>query len=274
MVKSKKKKRKDVDFQKVKLKIGRKLKKDINETKAEFKSRKIVLKEVRSFSNNPVAALSRHSDHISHQGKLSLLNHFNSAIDHDLAKNLNKPILDSLSKFLIDHSEQVRAAAIRCLKTCYNQLKQLHIPTTEFMLSLRPYLECAYTHVSMPIVNDCRKLLEYFVKINDAHLFEPLMHVIMRRYGSVQATTAEKAIAVQLKSYYIRHVSKQKIEELMKQDTVEPMKWTEEQYTIDMDSHIHNPSSYNCEQRRELTINPQVAREDIVEQFLQSIDDE
>lgn len=239
MAKGKKKKRKDADFQKVKLKVGRKLKRDDNETRAEFKTRKIVLKEVMSYSKDPVTSLLRHSDRISAHGKLSMLNHFNSALTQEFVRTLNKPVLDSLSKFTLDQSDQVRAASIKCLKTCYNRLKQQHLPTGDFIQSLKPYLDCAYTHVSSAIVNDCQKFLEYFVTINDPQTFETLLMIVLRRYKAGNLSEAEKKLAVKLKHQYLRHKQKLVIESILKEDKIEPLVWTEANYLLDLDWSIH-----------------------------------
>lgn len=235
MAKSKKKMQKDLDFQKVKLKVGRKLKRDDNETKAEFKTRKIVIKELRSYSDDPLNALSRHSEHISHHGKLTMLNHFNTALTPDVVKSINKPILDSLSKFILDHSEKVRSATFRCLKTCYNHIKRQNMPTTDFMMSLKPYVDCAYTHVVAGIVSDCRKLLEYFVNLNDPQLLEPLMMIFLRRYEAGNLSTFDKNLAVKLRHYHIRHKQKQIVEDMMRENDVDPLIWTKENFVLDLD---------------------------------------
>lgn len=233
------KKKKDVDFQKVKLKVGRKLKRDDHETKAEFKTRKIILKEVISYSKDPVTSLIRHSDRISNRGKLSMLNHFNSALTKEFVKTLNKPVLDSLSKFILDQSDQVRMASIKCLKTCYNQLKQQHLPTQDFIRSLKPYLDCAYTHVSSAIVNDCHKFLEYFVTINDPQTFETLLMIVLRRYKAGNLSEADRKLAVKLKQQYLRHKQKQAIEDILKEDRIEPLIWNENNYSLDLDWIVH-----------------------------------
>lgn len=163
----KSKKKKNLDFQKVKLKVGRKLTRDSNETKAEFKSRKIVIKEVENFHNDPLRMLSKHSESMTHHSKMSMLNHFNSILTKEVVQSLSKPILDSLCKFIIDHSEQIRDAASKCIKTCFNQMRQQHLDLNDFLDSLKPYLDCAYSHVSRAICNDCQKLIDYFVKVNE-----------------------------------------------------------------------------------------------------------
>lgn len=267
-----KKKSKDLDFQKVKLKVGRKLKRDTNETKAEFKSRKIILKEVKSYSEDPITALSRHSDHISHHGKLTMLNHFNSAMTPDVVSSLNKPILDSLSKFIVDHSEQVRSAATKCLKTCYNQMKRLHVPTCDYMLSLKPYLNCAYTHVSRPISTDCEKLLSYFVSLNDPQLFEPLMSIILRRYEAGSLSESDRHLAIKLRRYYLRSKQKEVVAEILRDDNIKPLNWSETCCFFDVDSLRHNLGS-QFDSSREVSLVGEEEFEDICTRYLEMVQD-
>lgn len=264
MANGKKKKKKDLDFQKVKLKVGRRLKRDSNETKAQFKTRKIVLKEVKSYSDDPITALSRHSEHISHHGKLTMLNHFNSAMTPNVISTLNKPILDSLAKFLIDHSDQVRAAATKCLKTCYNQMKRLSIPTNEFMHYLKPYLNCAYTHVSKPISTDCEKLLSYFVNLNDPQLFEALMSIVLRRYEAGNLTEADQSLAIKLRRYYLRNKQKEAVAEMMRDDEVEQLKWSETCCYFDLDPLRHKLNgSRATDLTRDVSLTGDDSKEDV-----------
>lgn len=268
-----KKKKKDPDFQKVKLKVGRKLKRDSNETKAEFKTRKIVLKEVKSYSDDPLTALARHGDRISQHGKLSMLNHFNAAMTPDIVQSLSKPIIDSLSKFIVDHSDQVRAATIKCLKTCFNHIRQQHLSTKDFMLSLKPYIDCAYTHVSRGIANDCQKMLEHFVNINDPSIFEPLMAIVLRRYEAGNLTDQIESLAIKLRRYYLRHKQKRNVEELLNSDKVEPLVWSERNNLIDLDFCIHDLYGNNVQQEREVYLVAAKEEENIVDRYLEVVVD-
>lgn len=275
MAKAKRRNKKDVDFQKVKLKVGRKLKRDSNETKAQFASRKIILKEVKNYSDDPLTALSRHSDHISQHGKLSLINHFNSALTPAIVKSLNKPIIDSLAKFIIDHSEQVRTATFRCLKTCFNHIKQQHLSTREFIYLLKPYLDCAYTHISRGVANDCQKFLEYLTNINDSQIFEPLMPIVLRRYEAGNLSLAEKNLALKLKHFYMRHKRKQSLEDMSKCYRTEPVCWTESDFLLDLDVIVHDLDSKRREDYvRDVLLVPKLKAENIVEEFLSKVREE
>ena len=272
-----KKKKKDVDFQKVKLKIGRKLKRDSNETKAEFKSRKIILKEVRDHKDDPLLALAHHSDHISQHGKLSLINHFNSALNPTIIKTLNKPTIDSLAKFIIDHSDQVRSATYRCLKTCINHIKQQHLSIKDFVYLLKPYLDCAYTHISKPTVADSQKFLEYLLNINEPQICEPLMSVVLKRYEAGNLTLGERNLALRLKNLYLKNRQKLSLEEQAQSDKIEPLLWTESNFVLDLDWIIHdfgNKRQLSETRDRDVLLVPKQQGGSVVEKFLCTVFEE
>lgn len=279
MVKSKKKKA-NADFQKVKLKIGRRLKRDSNETRAEFKSRKIILKEIKGHSEDPITALSHHSEHISHHGKLTLLNHFNSALTANVVKSLNKPIIDSLSKFVIDHSEHVRGATYKCLKTCYNQMKQQHLSIKGFVYMLKPYLDCAFTHIDRNIAQDSLKFLDYLINTNENQVFEPLMGIVLRRFEAGNLSDKELTLTHKLKSLYLKSKRKQQVQNESADDHLESLEWTPTNYVLDLDYWIHNfgsNDSQNCQfiselEDRDVRLVQQVsATKNIIEDFLSKV---
>lgn len=271
-------KKKDLDFQKVKLKIGRKLKRDSNETKAEFKTRKIILREVKSHSDDPITALAHHSDHISQHGKLSLLNHFNSALTLTIVKALTKPIVDSLAKFIIDHSEPVRTATYRCLKTCFNHMKQRGMSTKEFAYLLKPYLDCAFTHIDRGISQDCLKFLDYLTNTNEPQVFEPMMHVVLRRYEVGNLTSKELNIAQKIKHLYLKHQKRVNQEIEQRNDQIEPLVWAPTNCLLDLDLTIHKlaenySGKFGYADEREVSLVPRTKVENVVDKFLQMVPD-
>lgn len=268
-----KKNKKDLDFQKVKLKVGRRLKRDSNETKAEFHTRKIILREVKSHSSDPLTAIINHSDHISHQGKLAILKHFNAALTPEISKSLNRPVLNSLAKFLTDTSNDVRNTTVKCLKTCYNHLKQSQLPVKDFLYSLKPYLDCAYTHLDRGISSDCHNFLHYLVNLNDSQIFEPLMYIIVRRYESGNLTQAEKKLAVKLKQQYKRFEQKQSIEDKLQDGKVEALYWSETNYVLNLDNVIHNLEYERTNMDHEVYERPRSKIENIGRKFVSVIPD-
>lgn len=268
----KRKKKTDLDFQKVKLKVGRRIKRDTNETRAEFKARKIIIKEVQNFHNDPVSMLSRHSEKISHHSKLSMLNHFNSVLTHEVVKSLNKPITDSLCKFIVDHSEQVRASAVKCIKTCINQMRQHHLSMKDFFVSLKPYLDCAYSHVSIAISHDCQKLIDYLVNLNEPSTHETLMAVILRRFQAGNMSANGKNTAAKLKSYNERYKSRLMIEESLNKDKLTPLVWTEMYCVLDFDKHIRQvfePLTLEDDIERQIYLGRKERQQCVAEEFLQ-----
>jgi len=269
------KKKKDVDFQKVKLKVGRRLKRDSNETKAQFKSRKIILKEVRSHTQDPITALAHHSENISQHGKTTLLNHFNSALTPSIVKTLTKPIIDSLAKFTIDHSEQVRSATYRSLKTCLNHMKQIGEPVKEFAYLLKPYLDCAFTHIDQGISSDCLKFLEYLTNTNEPQVFEPMMHVLLRRFDAGNISSQELKVAQRLKNLYVKHMKRKSYEVTLENDRLTPLLWSPTNYVLDLDFVIHKlgDRSNEINSDREVQLLPKAKIENVSEEFLKRVPD-
>lgn len=279
MAKNKKKKA-NADFQKVKLKVGRKIKRDSNETKAEFKSRKIVLKEIHGHTKDPITALTHHSEHISLHGKRTLLNHFNNALTATIVKSLNKPIIDSLSKFVIDHSEHVRGATYKCLKTCYNHMRQQQLPLKEFVYTLKPYLDCAYTHIDRGISADSLKFLDYLTNTNEIQVIEPMMGVVLRRYEAGNLSEKDKRLATKLRQLYLKHLKRQSREEQEKSDNIEPLKWTAstclslDRWLHDLDGTRRREQQMGDLHDREVLLVPKRKADNLVEKFLSTVPDD
>lgn len=264
MSKSKKKK-KDVDFQKIKLKVGRRIQRDTNETKAEFKTRKIVLKEVKSYSDDPITALVRHSDHISQQGKVNMLGHFNSFLSRDASTLLTKPIIDGLAKFVIDNNCQVRTVTYKCLKSCFNHLKRNQLPLVDFMKSIQPYLNCACTHVSRQISKDCHSFLEYLLKVNDPQTFETMMAIMLPRYEAANLLNEEKEFSKLLKQQYLRHKQRESLREMLSSDEIEPLVWPQ---VLNLDAHLHVQNDV----QREVLLVCDRKEENVSKRFLEALE--
>lgn len=261
-----KKKRKDLDFQKVKLKIGRRIKKDDRETKAEFSTRKIVIKEIRRYSEDPINALTKDIQNITHQGKISLLNHFRAALKPEIVKSLNKPIQDSLAKFILDQSCDVRSAVFKCLKLCFHHMKTDSVMTRDFVLSLKPYLDCAYTHLSNDIAEDCHKFIQFLVEQNEAPTFEPLMSILLARIQVGDSQQKHKEVALDLRR---RYQKVKLIAELDVREDIETLTWTSNNNFIDLGMILHQPVQHDPKYDIELGLVEQ--EENVAEKFLSLI---
>lgn len=266
-----KKKKKDVDFQKVKIRVGRKLKRDDNETKAQFKARKIVIKELKSHSLDPITALAHHSDHISTHGKLSLINNFNAALTPAVVDRLNQPTLDKLTKFINDSSDKVRQATYRCLKTWFNRLKQADRPLKEFAYSIKPYLDFAFTHIDRGIAEDSLKFIEYLVNTNEDKVFEPLMDVMLRRYDAGDIGSQELKCAQKLKQLYLKHMKRVQWDTELKNSQVDATPWSSLNNGLDLGSVIHR---LHKDDDREVYLVVRAKPEHKITDFLLKIPDE
>lgn len=263
-----KKKKKDLDFQKVKLKVGRRIKRNDRETKAEFSTRKIVLKEIRRYSDDPISALSRNSQHISHQGKLSLLSHFRGALKPEVVKSLNKPIQDSLAKFILDNSSDVRLSAIKCLKICFHHLKGDSTLIRDFVSSLKPYLDCAYTHVSKDLASDCHEFVKFLVDQNEWPTFEPLMAIMYGRLRAGELDDKHKAVALDLRRHHHRHNIQKELE--AEEPHMEKLVWSSNNNLLNFDQFIHDAPEER-DPKCEIQLGLIEQENDIVEEFLSLI---
>ncbi|CAG2168018.1 unnamed protein product [Oppiella nova] len=96
-----KKKKKERDFQKTKLRVGRRLIGATNDTKTEFKSKKIILKEMESRSKDPIKTLSN-SYGLNTQMKISCLSGVNNWINSTNVMAKSGEVVNTVCKYLND----------------------------------------------------------------------------------------------------------------------------------------------------------------------------
>ena len=169
MTKSRKTKSKNKDFQKVKLKIGKKLPKGQNETIATFKSTSIQIKEQlrKKDTSQPVTKkklniqeLLVHCLHYSTtvrseavQGILELLKTSSSVLDNNLSV-----IIERTSAMIMDKEYSVRQKAIQVIKHIFSVLSPSQI--TPFFPLISAHITCAMTHLAEPIQQDSLEVVD------------------------------------------------------------------------------------------------------------------
>ena len=177
------KKKKQKDFQKIKLKVGRTLKRAPNETKTEFKTRKIIIKESQLIARDPIKLLLTTSL-TTNQAKLSCLTKLNDAIVNIDIKHINGELINGLAKYLIDNDTRVRQETIKCIKQCLEILQNKQSEINTLISMLITYINCALTHINQSISNDGYKLLIFIVdKCNHSSL-QQLMTIMMARISN------------------------------------------------------------------------------------------
>ncbi|XP_054160204.1 uncharacterized protein LOC128958381 [Oppia nitens] len=182
-----KKKNKEKDFQKKKLKVGRRLLGPQNDTKTEFKSKKIIIKEMESRTKDPIKTLTN-SYGINSQIKIMCLSSLNNWINSTNINTKCGEVVNVVCKYMNDCDQRVRNECIKCLKHCISLLntktngeKQSISPLMPIILT---YINCGLTHIDSHISGDALKLLSYLMDFCDNSLFNQLMQTIKSKISN------------------------------------------------------------------------------------------
>lgn len=204
-MKAKRKKRQD-DFQKVKLKVGKKKPKADNATNTSFRSKGIHLPEqLKKDTGGPTTHRN-----LGINDLLSQLHHYNASIKHGALLGLrellsqNPHLLDlHLSRLLsevaavfTDKDGNVRIAATRVLRFITQSVPAERV--APFFPLLSAHLSCAMTHIEISIQEDAMKvldvLLEYYPALlasRPAVLLTNFLELISHRQNSTGAKKVE-----------------------------------------------------------------------------------
>ncbi|XP_056618084.1 testis-expressed protein 10 homolog [Triplophysa dalaica] len=168
---TKKRKRQD-DFQKVKLKVGKKKPKADNATDVNFKSKSIHLPEQLKQSN---AGPTTHR-HLNIKDLLSQLHHYNSNVKQGalvglrellsahptLVEQHTSAILSEVAALFTDKDGTVRAAVVRLLRFVAQCIPVERV--APFFPLLSAHLTCAMTHISESIQEDALRFLDVLLE--------------------------------------------------------------------------------------------------------------
>ncbi|KAK3607992.1 hypothetical protein CHS0354_009927 [Potamilus streckersoni] len=193
MGKSKKKRQ---DFQKVKLKVGKTLKKADNVTNASFKTRTIqITQQLKTDSNQPSTTRK-----LNIQDLLVHCQHFSSSVRHDGVTGLRElltshpelmtshlaAVLEKTSELFTDKDPAVRKAVIKLLSVFYSKISLKQI--APFFPLLKAHLCCAMTHIYDDIKVDSLQILDILLEFypdlvinKSSELFSNFIEQISRR---------------------------------------------------------------------------------------------
>lgn len=169
----KSKKKKNQDFQKVKLKVGRKLQKADNVTNASFKTRSVqVVQHIKTGTgsepttrrNLNIVDLLNQCQHYSTSVRLDAVNGLKellSAFPEILEQRLSQ-VIDRISQLMVDKDPAIRSALIKLFK--------LIAPLVD-IYKMRPFFPvvsahvcCAMTHIYEDIQSDSLQILDIFLE--------------------------------------------------------------------------------------------------------------
>ncbi|XP_053211550.1 uncharacterized protein LOC128395170 [Panonychus citri] len=185
-------KKKNVDFQKTKLKVGKSIPKRANETSTQFKSKRIIIKDQSVISDsNQMVVLSR-SLTANKQFKLLCLNKIYTGYLENYI--VDGESINTLARLIIDGEEQVRQSTIRCLKKAITKMINDNQDVTPFITILLTYVKCGLTHIDPGLIDDARDMLTYIIDKCDANCHHQLMLTFLPRLtldGQVSAQDFE-----------------------------------------------------------------------------------
>ncbi|XP_077383891.1 testis-expressed protein 10 homolog isoform X2 [Festucalex cinctus] len=170
-LKSKKKKRQD-DFQKVKLKVGKKKPRADNATDTNFRTRGIYLPEqLKTDTSGPTT-----NRQLGINDLLSQLHHYNANVKHGallglrellsmnpslLEQHLSR-LLSEVAAVFTDKDANVRVAATRVLRYITQSVPAERVAPFSPLLSA--HLCCAMTHIELSIQEDAMKVLDVLLE--------------------------------------------------------------------------------------------------------------
>lgn len=171
------KKKRQQDFQKVKLKVGKKLKKADNETNASFKTRSIQIRTQLKKQDGSQPS-TRKKQNLSEL--LTQCRHYSASVRHEAATGLrelitNYPelllshpadVLEKAGELLSDKDSVVRQASIKLFKVILGKMSEKHI--SPFFPLLCAHLCCAMTHINDEIQVDSLTMLDYLLESHPA----------------------------------------------------------------------------------------------------------
>lgn len=171
-------KKKQQDFAKVKLKVGRKLQ-PANVTSTEFKAKKVVLGP--ALVSDPIRSLTTC---VSASTSVKLL-HLSKLLDGPLLTSPHRitgDLLNALARLVLDSDDKVRRNARLCVEQSLSCLLKEQISLQNSITLLLTHVKCGLTHLNAAIANESRKLLSFLIPKSSPDHEQQFMQIIRARF--------------------------------------------------------------------------------------------
>lgn len=195
---AKKKKAKTPDFKKAKVKAGKPLPAHLNETRPEFKAKKILIKALQEKSDvDPLKLLASNNPLKSNLKQLYL-----SKLNQNLLSNKDfsngGERVRVICKYLTDYEAKVREEAIKCLRTCINLISSLSSSNNQSLSPLfsiiLTHLNCAINHINENIRDDAQKFLSFVIERCDPSLENSIKAMFLSKINSSSSSTSNAVL--------------------------------------------------------------------------------
>ena len=186
-----KKKKKDVDFKKVRITPGKKVKR-LDDTRTDFKSRKIRINEAVSLQTNATKMLLNKNLKINSKLRLSAFEKLNANFDQLNPDSMTGETINGLAKYLLDHNEKVRDEFVKSVKRCFEGLADRKVSLSPYLQILLIYIKCGLTHINADINLDSKKLFLFVLNKCEQDMDLKLIDVIFSKMKSGMETLANR----------------------------------------------------------------------------------
>ncbi|GBM57900.1 Testis-expressed protein 10 [Araneus ventricosus] len=189
-------KRKQQDFQKTKLKVGRRIPKGANETRTSFQTRKINLQEqIKETVGEPtlkeLLSFMKSTDVKIKFDNLRRLFKFVSE-NEDTLSMFFPDVLKELGRTLQESEPVIRSEAISVLGKCAEILTDTQLKS--FVVPLTSYLNCMMTHITHPVKQDSLKFLDVLLKSHPSVICQSLeiLFYLLDMISSKESSTGKR----------------------------------------------------------------------------------
>lgn len=182
-----------------------------DDTKTEFKSRKIRLNESSQLRNNATKMLLNKNLKVNTKLKLNAFEKMNVNLESINVDHITGETINGLAKYLLDEDNRVRAEFLKTVKSCFERLNERQQSLVPYIQILLIYIKCGLTHIDQRIVRDSKKLLDYLVQFaDDRSLDGHLIQVVNSRIknaGQLSIVDLELVLLVLRLVHRARHKS-------------------------------------------------------------------
>ncbi|XP_061186098.1 testis-expressed protein 10 homolog [Saccostrea echinata] len=197
----KSKKKKNQDFQKVKLKVGRKLQKADNVTNASFKTRSVqVVQHIKTGDGNQpttrrnlsIGDLLNQCQHYSTTVRLDAVNGLRELLSShpELLEHRLSQTIDRISQLMVDKDPAVRSALIKLFRQIVPSV-HLH-KIRPFFPIVSAHVCCAMTHIYEDIQSDSLQVLDIFLEYYPSLIVDQSSQIIPNFIEQISHQNASK----------------------------------------------------------------------------------
>ena len=193
---AKKKNKKDIDFKKVKLKVGKKILRG-NETKTDFSTRKIVIKETASIKSDPISSVLSSNETTTTTVKIIKLTNLVSSTQLNQPDLLTGSLINVLSRQACDVDQKLRKEAFKCLVKALDCLDSNGLSLDPSLTMILTHAKCGLTNLNPEIQADARTLLRYCIHKSSKRMEGTFVQAVLPRLqGNPSSLDMETALEI------------------------------------------------------------------------------